>query len=154
MAHMHQGLAARQAAGIALGRAPVLAQLSEAYGCIGQTEAGLWLLAEALAVMDRTGERWWEAEVCRLKGELLLKLAVADEYPAETCCRQALDVARCQKAKSLELRVATGLSRLWQRQGRRAVAHDLLAPIYGWCTEGFGTLDLKEARALLEDVAV
>jgi predicted ATPase len=153
IAQMHQGLAASQAAGIGFGRAPVLAQLAEVYGYIGQTEAGLRLLAEALAVMDRTGERWWEAEVYRLQGELLLKQAVADEHRAETCFRQALDVARCQAAKSLELRVATSLSRLWQRQGKREAAHDLLAPIYGWFTEGFDTADLQEAKGLLEELA-
>ena len=154
IAQMHQGLAASQAAGIELGRAPVLAQLAEVYGHIGQTEAGLRLLAEALAVMDRTGERWWEAEVYRLKGEILLQQAVADKHLAETCFRQALEVARCQEAKSLELRVATSLCRLWQRQGKRAAAHDILAPIYGWFTEGFDTADLKEARTLLEELAV
>jgi predicted ATPase len=154
IAQMQQGLAASQAAGIELGRAPVLAQLAEVYGHIGQTDAGLRLLAEALAVMDRTGERWWEAEVYRLKGELLLKQAVADEHQAETCFRQALEVARCQEAKSLELRVATSLCRLWQRQSKRGAAYNILAPIYGWFTEGFDTLDLQEARTLLEELAV
>jgi predicted ATPase len=152
MAQMHQGLAASQAAGIELGRAPVLTQLAEICGHIGQTEAGLRLLAEALAVMDHTAERWWEAEVYRLKGELLLKQAVADEHQAETCFRQALDVAHWQEAKSLELRVATSLSRLWQRQGKRAAAYDLLAPIYDWFTEGFDTVDLQEAKTLLEEL--
>jgi predicted ATPase len=132
----------------------VLAQLDEIYGHNGQTESGLRLLAEALAVLERTGERWWEAEVYRLKGEILLQQAVADEPLAETCFRQALDVARGQEAKSLELRVATSLSRLWQRQGKRAAAYDLLVPIYGWFTEGFDTADLKEARTLLEELAV
>jgi predicted ATPase len=154
MALMHQGLAASQAAGIELGQAPVLAQLAEVYGHIGQTDAGLRLLAEAQFVMDRTGERWWEAEVYRLKGELLLQPAVTDEHLAETCFRQALDVARGQKAKSLELRAATSLSRLWQRQGKCKAAHDLLTPIYGWFIEGFDTADLKEARTLLAELAV
>jgi predicted ATPase len=153
IAQMHQGLAASQVAGIELGRAPVLAQLAEAYGHIGQTEAGLRLLSKVVAVMERTGERWWAAEVYRLKGELLLKQAVADDHLAETCFRQALDVARGQEAKSLELRVATSLSRLWQQQGKREAAHGLLAPIYGWFTEGFDTADLKEAKALLEELA-
>jgi predicted ATPase len=153
IAQMHQGLAVSQAAGIGLGRAPVLAQLAEVYGRIGEIEAGLRLLAEALAVMDRTGERWWEAEVYRLKGELLLQQAVADEHQAEICFRQALDMARWQEAKSLELRVATSLSRLWQQQGKRAAAHDILAPIYGWFTEGFDTADLQEAKTLLEELA-
>jgi predicted ATPase len=103
--------------------------------------------------MDRTGERWWEAEVYRLKGELLLKQTVADEYQAESCFHHALDMARCQGAKSLELRVARSLSRLWQQQGKRKEAHDLLAPIYSWFTEGFDTVDLKETKALLEELA-
>jgi predicted ATPase len=154
MALMHQGLAASQAAGIELGRAPVLAQLAEIYGHTGQNEAGLRLLVEAQAVMDRTGERWWEAEVYRLKGELLLQPAPTDERLAETCFRQALDVAHWQKAKSLELRAATSLSRLWQRQGKRKAAHDLLTPIYGWFTEGFDTADLKEASTLLAELDV
>ena len=127
--------------------------LAEVYGQIGQTEAGLRLLAEALAVMDCTGERWWEAEVYRLQGELLLKQTAADEPQAETCFRHALDIACCQEAKSLELRVITGLSRLWQRQGKRKAAHNLLAPVYGWFTEGFDTADLKDAKALLEELS-
>jgi predicted ATPase len=118
-----------------------------------QTEAGLRLLAEALAVMERSGERWWEAEVHRLKGEILRKQAAADEHQAAACFRQALDVARCQKTRSLELRVATSLGRLWQRQGKHEAAYDLLAPIYNWFTEGFDTADLKEAKALLEELA-
>ena len=89
----------------------------------------------------------------RLQGDLLLKQAVADEPQAETCFRHALDIARCQEAKSLELRVATGLSRLWQWQSKRKAAHNLLAPVYGWFTEGLDTADLKEAKALLEDLS-
>jgi predicted ATPase len=150
IAQMHQGLAASQAAGIGLGRAPVLAQLAEAYWHCGQTAAGLGLLTEALAVMDRTGERWWEAEVHRLKGELLLAQESTKWVEAEECLRHALEVARHQQAKSLELRAAMSLSRLWQRQGRRAASYHLLAEIYGWFTEGFDTVDLQEAKALLE----
>jgi predicted ATPase len=120
---------------------------------VEQTYARLRLLAEALAVIDHTGERWWEAEVYRLQGELLLQQAVADQPRAEACFRHALDVAQCQQAKSLELRAAASLSRLWQRQGKREAAHDLLAPVYGWFTEGFDTADIQEARALLEDLS-
>ena len=86
----------------------------------------------------------------RLKGELLLVLSTDKTTEAEACFRQALDIARRQEAKSLELRAATSLSRLWQQQGKRAVACALLAPIYGWFTEGFDTVDLREAKALLE----
>ena len=130
IAQMHQGLAASQDAGIELGRAPVLTQLAEAYWHIGQTEEGLRLLAEALAVMDRTGERWWEAEVHRLTGELLLAPARPHSkrpQAAEACFHQALAVARRQQARSLELRTAMSLSRLWQQQSRRAEAYHLLA---------------------------
>jgi predicted ATPase len=95
-------------------------------------------------------ERWWEAEVHRLRGVLLLRQTVAQPGEAETWLRRALDVARRQEAKSLELRAATSLARLWQQQDKRADAHHLLAEVYGWFTEGFDTADLQEARALLE----
>ena len=110
------------------------------------------MLAEALAAVDSTGERFWEAELYRLKGELLLAYANTRQtwLEAEACFQQALEVARHQQAKSLELRTAMSLSRLWQRQGKRAEARQLLAPIYGWFTEGFDTADLQEAKALLE----
>jgi predicted ATPase len=124
--------------------------LAEAYEGIGQANEGLRGLTEALAVVDKTGERWWEAEMHRVEG--LLQLALADEERAETCFRQAMDVARHQEAKSWELRAATSLARLWQQQGKRAAARDLLEPIYGWFTEGFDTADLQEARALLEEL--
>jgi predicted ATPase len=103
--------------------------------------------------VDTTGERSYAAEVYRLKGELLLRQATADEAQAETCLHQALDIARHQEAKSWELWVALSLSRLWQRQGKHAEAHQLLAEIYGWFTEGFDTVDLQEAKALLEELA-
>jgi len=153
IAQMHQGLAASQAAGIGLGRAPVLAQLAEAYWHTGQTEEGLRLLAEALAVMDRTGEHWWEAEVHRLTGELLLAQEDTPQkwVQAEACFRYALEVARHQQAKSLELRAAMSMSRLWQRQGRCAAAYHLLVEIYSWFTEGFDTVDLQEAKVLLKE---
>jgi predicted ATPase len=131
----------------------VSSQLAEAYGGIGQAEAGLHLLAESLAWVDTTGERHFEAEVYRIKGELLLGQAIPDTPQAEACFQQALAVARRQQAKSWELRTAMSLSRLWQRQDKRAEAHELLAPIYGWFTEGFDTADLQEAKALLEELA-
>jgi predicted ATPase len=120
---------------------------------VGQREAGLTLLTEALAVTNDKGERRWEAELYRLKGELLLARATGQETEAETCFRQALDIACHQQAKSLELRAAMSLSRLWQRQGKRAAAHQVLAEVYGWFTEGFDTADLQEARALLDSLA-
>jgi len=150
---MHQGLAVCRAMESEIGRPVYHAMLAEAYGGMGQAEAGLRLLAEALEHVEHTGERYYEAEVYRLKGELLLRQAVPDEEQAEACFQQALDVARRQQAKALELRATMSLSRLWQQQGKRAEAHALLAPIYDWFTEGFDTADLKEAKALLEELA-
>jgi predicted ATPase len=119
----------------------------------GQAEEGLPLLAEALVHQDTTGEMYWAAEVYWLKGELLLRQAIPDEVQAETCLHQALDIARRQQTKTWELRAATSLSRLWQQQGKRDEARELLGPVYGWFTEGFDTADLQEARMLLEELA-
>jgi predicted ATPase len=124
--------------------------LGEASGKVGQIEEGLRVVAEALALENRSGEGQGSAELYRLKGELLLTLSSEHHAEAETCFRQALEAARRQQAKSLELRGALSLSRLWQRQGERDEARALLAPIYGWFTEGFDTADLLEAKALLE----
>ena len=153
IAQMRQGIAALQATQTRMALPRLLARLAEAYGNSGQAEAGLGVLAEALAVVDTTGERLDEAELYRLKGELLLQQAVPDAPQAEACFQQALAVARRQQAKSWELRAAMSLSRLWQQQGKRAEAYELLAPIYGWFTEGFDTADLQEARALLDVLA-
>ena len=103
--------------------------------------------------MEQHEERWWEAEVYRLRGVLLLRQPGTPQAEAEAWLQRALDVARRQEAKSLELRAAMSLSRLWQQQGKRAEAHALLAPIYGWFTEGFDTADLQEAKALLDELA-
>ena len=130
-----------------------LARLAVAYGQIGQVDEGLHLVTEALAVVDITGERYYEAELYRLHGDLLLRQAVAEAQAAEACFQRALSVARHQQAKSWELRAATSLSRLWQHQGRRAAAYDLFAPVYSWFTEGFDTADLREAKALLDALA-
>ena len=113
-----------------------LALLAEAYGQAGQPEAGLSVLDEALTLVEATEERWWEAEVYRLKGELLLRLPLPDIPQATACFHQALDVARRQQAKALELRAALSLSRLWQQQGQRDQARQLLTEIYSWFTEG------------------
>jgi predicted ATPase len=120
---------------------------------VRQIEAGLAVLAEALTVVHDNGEHHYEAELYRLKGELLLMQPVPAERAAEDCFHQALGVARRQEAKFLELRAAMSLVRLWQHQGKCVAAHALLAPIYGWFTEGFDTADLQEARALLEALA-
>jgi predicted ATPase len=101
-------------------------------------------------MVDKNGERWWAAELFRLRGELLLQQDVPDTLQAETCFRQALDIARRQQAKSWELRAAMSLNRLWQRQGKRTEAYAVLAEVYGWFTEGFDTADLQEAQALLD----
>jgi predicted ATPase len=151
MAEMRQGLAARRAMRTELSQAEFTARLAEAYGRIGQAEEGLRLLAEALAVVDQ-GNRWYEAELHRIKGELLLQQTAPDTPQAEACFQQALAVARRQQAKSWELRTAMSLSRLWQQQGKRAEARQFLAEVYGWFTEGFDTLDLKEAKALLDEL--
>jgi len=149
IAQMRQGLAAYQATGSELWRTWYLALLAEACGKTGRIAEGLDVLAEALAAMEKTEQRYHEAECHRLKGELLLQQAVPDEHQAETSFRQALDVVRQQQAKSLELRAAMSLSRLWKNQTRRAEARQLLAEIYDWFTEGFATADLQEAKALL-----
>jgi predicted ATPase len=154
LAQMHQGLAAYRATGTEQRRPYYLALLAEASGSLGQTAEGPSPLAEALATVERHGERWWAAELHRLQGELRLAQAGArqqvPEAEAEACFHQALELARSQQAKSFELRAATSLARLWQQQGKRGAASELLAPIYGWFTEGFDTADLQEAKALLE----
>jgi predicted ATPase len=111
---------------------------------------GLQALVEAHTLVEQHEERVWEAEVCRLRGVLLLRQPGTPQAEAETWLRRALGVARRQAAKSLELRAATSLARLWQQQGKRADAHQLLAEVYDWFTEGFDTADLQEARALLD----
>jgi predicted ATPase len=120
---------------------------------VGKPEAGLAVLTEAFTVVATTGARWWEAELYRLQGELLLHLPRSDVCQAETSFHYALDVARRQQAKALELRAAISLSRLWQQQGQSAEARQLLAGIYRWFTEGFDTADLRAAKALLADLA-
>jgi predicted ATPase len=150
IAQVRQGLATFRATGAELARPYYLALQAEAYAQAGQGEEGLSLLAEALATIHKTGERWWESESHRLKGELLLALFPQRHAEAETCFRQALDIARRQQAKTLELRAAMSLSRLWQHQGKRAEACVLLTTVYRGFTEGFDTADLQEAKALLD----
>src|SRR5262249_26777140 len=145
-----QGLTAWHATGAEQGRSYWLALLAEAHGIMGQPEAGLTALAEALTVVDKTEERWYESECYRLKGELLLQQYSDHQAEAEDCFQQAISLARSQQAKSLELRAATSLARLWQQQGKREEARQLLGDVYGWFTEGFDTTDLKDAKALLE----
>ena len=178
MTHMRQGLGALRATGAELLRPYLLALLAEACGRSGQIEAALGALEEALVGADEHAERFYEADLYRLKGNLLLRKCVgADRNPAaaeiskeqaaglvttgwsplqteaEACFQTALTIARRQQAKSLELRAAVSLSRLWQQQGKREEAHELLAPVYGWFAEGFDTADLQEAKALLQELA-
>jgi predicted ATPase len=145
-----------------------LVLLAEVYAKEGQVEKGLDLLAEALNAVSRTGERMYEAELYRLKGQLTQqKFQVPGskfqgENPqsafcnpqseAEACFYQAVEIARRQQAKSLELRAVMSLSRLWQSQGKKDQARQVLAEIYGWFTEGFDTKDLQEAKTLLEEL--
>jgi class 3 adenylate cyclase/predicted ATPase len=167
---IRQGMAAWQATGAELWRPFFLALLADSYGNVGQTEQGLATVIDALVQVEKTGERWYEAELYRLKGQLTLQqFQVPDsrfqqvdnpqsasrnpQLEAEECFLKAIEVARRQQAKSWELQAATSLSRLWQRQGKKNEARQLLGEIYGWFTEGFETKDLQEAKALLEELA-
>ncbi|MCP5081143.1 MAG: adenylate cyclase, partial [Alphaproteobacteria bacterium] len=150
---MHAGLAGWRATGAGLFVPFYLALLAEAYGAAGQATEGLAALDEALTIVDRggeDGERLWDAELSRIKGELLL----GSSHPAqaEACFQEALQIARTQRAKSWELRAAISLSRLWKKRGRRKEARELLQGIYDWFTEGFDTPDLINAKALLDEL--
>ena len=134
------------------GTARLFASLAVAHASLGQPDEARNCLAEAARIIETTDERLHEAEVLyRIPGDLLK--AAGDCYGAERQYRQAIAVAERQSAKLLQLRASTSLARLWRDQGRRAEAHDLLAPIYGWFTEGFDTPVLKEAKALLDELA-
>ncbi len=126
--------------------------MAEAHGKVGQVEDGLWTVSEALSFVERTEERFYEAELYRLKGELLLQQSPDNATEAAACFHTALDVSRNQAAKSWELRAATSLARLWRQQGKNAEARGLLAPVYDWFTEGFDTADLQDAKALLAEL--
>jgi predicted ATPase len=150
LAYLRQGLTAMDATGSELLRPYYLALLAAVYGDIGQPSTGQAMLDEAWALVDKNGERWYAAELHRLQGALLLQQGTPSGHQAEQCFRQALHIARNQQARTFALRAATSLSRLWQQQGKKAEARQLLAEIYGWFTEGFDTADLQEAKALLE----
>jgi predicted ATPase len=152
LAQLRQGLATTVALEQALSRPSCLVLFAEAVGHTGQVGEGLQLLAEALTAFEASGRGDILAESYRLQGEFLLRQTVPDTAHAEICFQQALTVARRQQAKSWELRTATSLSRLWQQQGKRTEARALLAPIYGWFTEGFDTADLQEAKTLLKNL--
>jgi len=152
IAQLHQGRDVLQDLGLEIAMSGILGNLAEAYGHAKQPEAGLQAVAEALKLMDQKGERKYEASLYRIKGQLLLGLSADHRTEAEACFHQSLAVARRQQAKLLELHAATSLGRLWQQQGKREQACELLAEIHGWFTEGFDTRCLKEAKALLEEL--
>jgi predicted ATPase len=160
LAQMQQGFDTWQATGAEVLRPYYLALLAEALGKVGKPAEGLRLLTEALEAVDCSGERSWAAEVHRLKGESLLRqvdralLQPAATEEAEAWLHRAIAIARHQEAKVLELRAAMSLARLWQQQGKRTEAQELLAPIYAWFTEGFDTADLQEARTLLQTLCI
>ena len=164
---LRQGIATSNAIGFKLELPFLLGLLANGYKGVGQVEEGLRVVAEALTTVEKTGERMFEAELYRLKGELLLSKGAGGQgsrggkptsHPLnlsspEECFRKALEIARSQKAKSFELRAAMSLSRLWDEQGRREEARKLLGDIYGWFTEGFETKDLIEAKELLDELS-
>lgn len=165
--HISQGLDNYRDLGVRWGRSYFLALLAEAYGCGLQTDRALHAIAEGLALAVEMGERWHQAELYRLKGELTLdRLQTVDHkshesleassihVEAQACFQKAIEVAREQSAKSLELRATTSLARLLRDSGRRDQARGMLAEIYHWFTEGFDTIDLKEAKALLNELSV
>jgi predicted ATPase len=151
IAQMRDTLAALPSIGFEITRPYFLVTLAAAYGKAGRTDDAPALVAEALALVDRHDERMWEAEIYRVKGALLLESSGSSE--AETCFQRAIEIARHQSAKSLELRATTSLARLLDKQGRQDKARRMLAEIYGWFTEGFDTADLKDAKALLEELS-
>jgi predicted ATPase len=147
IARMRAGFADAEATGAKMMRPMFCALLTEAYGQVGQLDDAWQMLASALHAVEESGQRHYEAEMYRFKGELHLRKA--DPKQAATGFQRALDIARHQQAKSWELRAAMSLARLWAEQGKRSEAYELLAPVYGWFTEGFETRDLQDAKSLL-----
>src|SRR5208282_3165123 len=129
-----------------------MSALARAYADLGQFEDAWRCINEAVTAVETTKETWFEAEINRIAGEIALKSPEPDAAKAEAYFERALAVARTQQAKSWELRAAMSMARLWRDQGKRDEARSLLAPVYGWFTEGFDTLDLKEAKALLDEL--
>jgi predicted ATPase len=148
---MEQSLVASRAMRMELGRPSLLCLLAEALICAGRLDDGLSALAEAEAAAE-LGEREREAEIYRIKGELLLKRNASNAEEARSCFQRAIETARKQNAKSWELRATTSLARLLASQGRREEARAMLAEIYDWFTEGFDTADLKDAKTLLDEL--
>jgi tetratricopeptide (TPR) repeat protein len=144
------GIAAFQSTGSTYWTPTALSYLSKAYAAIGEFDNAWRSIAEAVAVIETSKETWFETEVHRIAGEIALMMQEPDRVRAEAYFERALSIARQQQAKSWELRAAMSMARLWRDQGKRNEARELLAPVYGWFTEGFDTLDLKEAKALLD----
>ncbi len=130
-----------------------LSYLATAHAQLGRYDESLRCIDEAMAAKEATKERWWEADIHRMAGEISLRLPVPDAEKAQAYFEQALALARAQQAKFWELRAAMSMARLWRDQGKREQARTLLAPVYGWFTEGFDMCDLTEARALLKALA-
>jgi len=130
-----------------------LTYLARAYADLSQFDAAWRSIGEAISIIETTTERWFEAEVNRTAGEITLQSPEPDARKAEVHFERALQIARQQQAKSWELRASMSLARLWRDQGKVQQARELLAPVYGWFTEGFDTRDLKEAKALLNELA-
>jgi predicted ATPase len=147
------GITAWRSRGATLWMPWSLSCLARAYAELGQFDDAWSSIGAAMTAVETSKERLWEAEVQRMAGEIALKSPVPDAAKAEACFARALAVAREQQAKSWELRAAMSMARLWRDQGNRDEARDLLAPVYGWFTEGFDTLDLKQAKTLLEELA-
>jgi predicted ATPase len=153
IAQVRQGISAFRATGASVFVPYFYTWLADVSAHLGHVEEALQALVEAHTLVEQHEERWWAAEVSRLRGVLLLRQPGTPQEEAEAWLQRALDVARRQQAKSLELRAAMSLAQLWQQQGKRAEAHALLASIFGWFTEGFDTADLQEAKVLLEALA-
>ncbi len=152
LSELQQGLDACVNLGMRMFEPLHRALLAEAHLHAGEAQLGLDVLEEGLRFVSRSGLHFWESELLRVKGMLLAHVSPDGQYEAENCCQEALVVARRQRAKSLELRAAMSLARLWCDQGRREEARDVLGPIYGWFTEGFDTPDLQDAKALLDEM--
>jgi predicted ATPase len=150
---MTSGITASRSTGTTAFQSFHLSLLARAYAELDQFDDAWRCISEATTAVETTKERWCEAEVNRMAGEIALKSPQPDTAKAEAYFERALAVARAQQAKSWELRAAMSMARLWRDQGKRQQAHDLLAPVYSWFTEGFDTLDLKEAKTLLDELA-
>ena len=153
IAQIRQELIAYRGLGMAMEDPYFLALLAEAHASVDRTEEAHTALAEALVALPSGRDFFYKAELYRLQGELLRQWSESDDGQVEAYFQQALEVARRQQAKSLELRAAMSLSLFWQHQGRRGGARQLLTDIYGWFTEGLDTIDLQEARKLIDDLA-